>query len=255
MLKSLEEIYLTILLGTALLFSLAIIFMIVVIRYQGRLREHLKKIENLKSTYLKAQLEVKEQTLKEISQEIHDNLGQNLSLVRLNLATLKCKQDIQKIDMSKELVQKVIEDLRSLSKSLNSTYTIKSSLLEEIKRVLIRIQKVTLCNTKLEIQGEERVLEAKKRLIIFRMVQEILNNTIKHAKAENIYVLMNYENDKLIILVKDDGIGFDSSNDKNIYGIGLQNLQDRSKLLNGKIWIESQLQKGTQVKLSIPLLS
>lgn len=259
-----KEILLTFVASTFLMVFLVIIIIVAIVRYQNRLRKHSQEISRLNLQYqaeiVKVQIENEEQTLNRISQEIHDNIGQILSLVKLNLNTVKVEMcDVKtqnKIEGTKELVSKAINDLRQLSKSLNSIHLSEQYLSESIKRELDIINRTEEYTTEFELKGEEQVFEPQKQLIVFRIVQEILNNIVKHAHAQQIRVECDYSPDFLALKVIDNGVGFDPSslvitNGKSS-GTGLGNITYRAKLIGATVNIDSQKGSGTIITLNIP---
>jgi signal transduction histidine kinase len=207
---------------------------------------------------LLSQLEIQEQTLKNISQEIHDNIGQTLSLVKLNLNTIDMEKPAvipQKVDNSKQLVGKAITDLRTLSKKLHSDSILSAGLLKAIEFELGLVEKSGVYQTSLTINGEPVTLDAQKELILFRIVQEAMNNIIKHAHASTIAISANFAHNHLQLLIDDNGNGFKlplEQGDIN-RGIGLRSMENRVKLLNGQFAIETALEKGTQIQISVPI--
>ncbi|MBC7920156.1 MAG: sensor histidine kinase [Ferruginibacter sp.] len=231
--------------------------------YQHQYHTHLQEKEDMQNTYqqelLKAQLEMKEQTLHTISQEIHDNIGQILSLVKLNLSAVLLEDDnpaARKIMDTKDLVSKAIQDLRNLSKTLNTEYISHQKLSESLQFELDLIQKSGLYETNLRVDGAERPFDPQKQLIIFRIAQEILNNIIKHARARRIAIVLNYRPDSLNVSIEDDGAGFDASAlpqaNGHEKGTGIGNVYHRAKLIGADFVINSHLGKGTLAHLSLP---
>lgn len=264
MLQSDEEIYLTVIASTFLITLLAVMVVLAMVRYQRNMQKYLKEINDMKLVYqqelMKAKLEIQEQTFLTISQEIHDNIGQILSLIRLNISRIKPDDydfSKQKIDMSKDLLDKAITDLRDLSKRLNTDYVNRQDLSESLKFQLELLQKTGLFETEFQIHGEEKLLEPEKKLIIFRIVQELLNNILKHADSTHISVILMYVDNELILSVKDDGKGFivpvniDEENKMN--GIGLYNLFYRAKLIGAHFSLKSEPGGGTLAQLILPL--
>ncbi len=259
-----QEIFVAIIASTALMVFLVAVIVFAVIRYQNKLRKHLQEISDMRiafhSEVLKAQLEKEEQTLLRISQEIHDNIGQILSLVKLNLNTMdisSCTPTLQeKVILTKDMVGKAINDLRQLSKSLNSTHLKQQFLSESLKAELDIINKVGLYLTSFSINGEEKLLDPQKQLIIFRMVQEALNNIIKHAQAKQISITLNYEFESLYLSIADDGIGLSEFNASTTNspkkGTGMGNLYYRAELIGAIVNIESEKNKGTNIQFTIP---
>jgi signal transduction histidine kinase len=209
-----------------------------------------------KQELLLTQLEIQEQTLKNISQEIHDNIGQTLSLVKLNLNTIDLeKQNTvpQKINNSKELVGKAITDLRSLSKTLHADSILSAGLLKAIEYELQMIDKAGVYQTDLKITGTPFPLDAQKELILFRIVQEAMNNIIKHARASSIRIETAFGEKMLNLSIQDNGCGFEVTESCDMHkGIGLRNMQNRVQLLNGDFNIQSKPLNGTQIQITVP---
>ncbi len=208
---------------------------------------------------LNSQLEIQEQTLKNISQEIHDNIGQALTLAKLNLNMMSLEnpvQLVQKIGNSKELVSKAINDLRDLSRSLNTDYVEEMGLLRSVEYELEMISKSGTLQTQLQITGQVYRFDRQKELITFRIVQEVLNNIVKHARADSIEVRANYTGDKMELIITDDGEGVDLSplnrNDHSGFGLGIRNMHNRASLIGADFKIMSTIGKGTSVHLILP---
>jgi len=257
-----DEIFIVI--GITLLMLLITSFVVVFIFiHRSQYNKHLKEKEEIKNAFqqeiLKAQLEMQEQPLHTISQEIHDNIGQVLSLAKLNLNTILLADDnpsASKINNTKELVGKAIQDLRNLSKSLNTDHISQKKLSESLQFELDMIGKTGIFKTNLTVEGTEEPVDPQKQLIIYRIVQEALQNIIKHAKAGYISIGLKYLPDQLIMRIQDDGTGFDlaavQNSDLKEKGTGIGNMYHRAKLMGANISIESQLGKGTLTQLSLP---
>ncbi|MFY7965782.1 MAG: sensor histidine kinase [Chitinophagaceae bacterium] len=208
--------------------------------------------DTFNQTILQTQIEIQEQTLKTISQEIHDNIGQQLSVSKFTLNTIETTDNKllnDKIDTCKRIIGKAIQDLRDLSKSINNDAVEQQGLVAALKHELEIINKFGL-NTSIEVIGISAKLNPQIELILFRIIQESLNNAIKHANATNIKTSLTYSINKLEITVEDNGIGFNTNAIKS-KGIGLINIQNRCKVIDASFAIESQNGKGTQVKISI----
>ena len=195
--------------------SFLVVFVLI---HQNQNSKYRKEKEEIKDAYqqeiLKAQLEMKEQTLHTIAEDIHDGVGQILSLAKLHLNTIKIEESnpaATKISDAKELVTRAIQDLRHLSKTLNSDFLSKQKLTESIQFELEQIQKVKNCNASFEVKGDERPFDPHKQLIIFRIAQENFNNIIKHANAKKISVVLDYQPERLCMKIEDDGTGFQTS--------------------------------------------
>jgi signal transduction histidine kinase len=228
-------------------------------KHNRHLQEKIEMRSLFKQELLRTQLEIQEQTLKTISQEIHDNIGQVLSLAKLNLNTMELSKldELQgKIINSKQLVSKAIQDLRDLSKSMNTDNIEAIGLHRSIEYELDMIRK-TGFSTELNIEGSIIRIEPQKELILFRIVQEILNNIMKHAEAKTIAVKLNYDQKEIRVEINDDGKGFDlrplNENSNSGFGIGIRNMHNRARLIGADFKMNSIIDKGTQVVVSIPV--
>jgi two-component system, NarL family, sensor kinase len=234
--------------------------------YQKRYFQYQRELNSVKESYqkeiLKAQLEMQEQTFRNISQEIHDNIGQILSLTRLNISTINPADPLaaqRKINNSKELIDRAIDDLRDLSKRLNSDFVTKQPLSASLQFQLHLIQKTGVYQTSLEVDGEETLMEEEKKLIVFRIAQEAINNIIKHAQAQHISVLLKFLPNKIILSIRDDGKGFvigeHTHGDASTKGIGTYNMFYRAALIGGEFSLESKPGEGTLARLVLPVPS
>ena len=251
------------LIGATTLFVFIFIFFVffysrVMERQNSMLLKEQKLRNEYEETILQTQLEIQEQTLKTISEEIHDNIGQALSLAKLKLNTLKYDQPdqlVEKINDSRELVSKAIRDLRDLSRSLNTDSIASMGLVRAIELELELFRKSGF-QTTLYTEGEIRKMEPQQELILFRIVQESLNNIIKHAEAKTIRVSALYTEVELDLQVEDDGKGADPSQldmDGNSYkSLGLRNMSNRAGMIGGTFSINSVPGNGTIIKLNIP---
>jgi signal transduction histidine kinase len=240
-----------------LMLIVAIVFIVMLIGfslmwlqyYRRRKNKLIEEKEALKASYeqtlLQAQLEIQEQTLRKISHEIHDNIGQLLSLASINLETLSAP-NLQKLGFTTALVNKALSELRDLSKSLNPERVIQVGIAEAIGHELAQLEK-TGYRTSLLIEEHLQQLPPDKVIILYRMIQEAINNIIKHAKASEVRVQIVQENDATILSIADDGIGF-PVNENTSSGIGLQNLRYRSAMIDAETTIESSPGNGTTVR-------
>lgn len=211
---------------------------------------------DFQQTLLQTQLEIQEQTLKNISQEIHDNIGQALTLAKLNLNTMPPTDTAvqEKIATTKELVSKAIVDLRDLSRSLNTDYIADMGLQRAIEYELNLISKSSAIQTILQTTGEPFRMNQQKELILFRIVQEVLNNTLKHAGAQSIKASMQFGQNELVLSLTDDGKGFDANAAKDTSGqrgLGLRSMQNRAKLIGAAFSMESIPGTGTFVQIRL----
>lgn len=241
---------------------LGVLMISFLVLYRNRHRKLLREREQLRLSYerelLKSQLEIQEQTFRHISQEIHDNIGQMLSLAKLNLSTMDPAQQIsleQKITDSKKLVSQAIYDLRNLSHGLNTDYVADLGLARAIEHELEMIRKSGDQETVFQTEGNAYRIDKQREVIIYRIVQETLNNILKHAASRKIIIHLHYSLEEITLTITDNGKGFDLTPldiDKS-YGLGIKNMYNRARLMGARFQISSTLGEGTSVVVTVPV--
>lgn len=243
---------LIVIVGTITFLVFNISFFILLRGFHFRRLRYYNEKQELQSQYqqslLRTQLEIQEQTLKTISQEIHDNVGQVLSLAKLNLNTLPNSSD-PKIQDTKNLVSKAIKDLRNLSHSLHSDVIAELGLQQSIANELKIIGNTQVFETELNVSGSSFNIDTQKEMVLFRIVQEALNNCIKYSAAKKITVSLHYQPQLFILQIQDDGKGFNAH--ENI-GIGMKSMLNRAQLIGGTFNLNSVTGKGTVVTIELP---
>lgn len=247
--------------GVIVFLLLAIFIILFVIIFLKRRQQHTKEMTELKHNYeqalLRSQLEIQEETLRNISQEIHDNIGQVLSLAKLQLNTLPVTpmaENAEAITTSRDLVSKAIADLRSLSKSLHPDRVNELGLEENIRHELQMLQRTRLYQTHLQINGSMYPIPVQTQTILFRMVQEAISNIIKHANANRVEIVMDYEPAQFCLVINDNGMGINNGAAKAAQsGIGLKNMQNRSGIIGASFEIGTSGSGGTHIRICLPL--
>ncbi len=241
---------------------LILIFFVVItlaIRYRRRKKENEEMRVLFSEQLLASKVEIQEQTLQHVSRELHDNLGQVASLIKINLNTLQLKDPGKaeaKLANTKELVKQLIADIKILSVSLNTDKINKIGLLRAFRIEEEKLLKTGVFDVALTLPETLPVIDGEKEIIIYRMVQEILNNTIKHSQAKRIAITVSYSGKALEVLISDNGVGFDAEkklSDKSDMGNGLVNLQSRAKVINATYNIISTPGNGSESNIIIPL--
>jgi two-component system, NarL family, sensor kinase len=247
---------------TVFFFFLSLVFFIVIalaVRYRKRKKENEQMKVQFSEQLLKSQLEIQEQTLQHVSRELHDNIGQMASLIKINLNTMQLQHAEaaeQKLTHTKELARQLITDLKLLSTSLNGDKMNKIGLMKALQNEADKINKTGVFNAKFTQHDAVPAVNHEKAIIIYRMVQEILNNALKHSEAKEMGINAYYQGNRFILVVTDDGKGFDAEEklaDINDSGNGLINLQKRARVINASIIFESAPGKGTSTTITTVL--
>jgi len=242
-----------------LLFAVVIGFIVYfVILYRNRQLKNKQEQDEREAAYrqelLQTQIEIQEQTLEYISKEIHDNITQVLSFVKLSLASVGNTLDDNKkakINESRELVAQTITDLRDLSKSLSFEHIAQIGLVKTIKKEVEKINKSDLIRISFLTEGQIYPLGEQRELVLFRILQEAINNALKYAAAKHFKISLQYQADLFNLTLEDDGAGFspDLLNNKN--GSGLRNMENRAALIGGKAIINSAPGNGCRIHVSL----
>lgn len=248
-----------ILAGSLVVIILVVFTMLFFIVFLNKKRKMLLEKQELKvafeKTILQTKLEIQEQTFTAISQDIHDNVGQILSLVKvqLNILEQQNSQDNAVLTDAKENLSKALTDLRDIAKGLSSERIRMAGLSAAVAQEAERLNRTGLVHVEFNIMGDEKPTGDQQQLIIFRVIQEALQNIIKHAAAEEVRIALNYEADKLLVLIKDDGKGFNlEAVRRDMPGLGLPHMFSRLQLIGGEASVNSQPGRGTQIRLNIP---
>jgi signal transduction histidine kinase len=225
----------------------------------GTIRESKERLEEyskiLRELY-KNQQKVQEETLNHVSQEIHDNVGQLLSLVKmqLNLAVEREGSESQLLSDAQENIGRAMMDLRDLAKGMSSDRIKVLGLFGSVEQEANRIKRTGVCEVYTNCSGTIQSLDYQNEIILFRVIQECLQNIFKHARANRIDISFTYQPNHLTIGVQDNGKGFVVNANGNSIGLGLMNMQNRVRLIGGTLVLDSREGHGTRVSIDVPLL-
>lgn len=222
------------------------LFSVFVKRKNKLLAEQEKAKEEFERELAETQIEIREETLRNISWELHDNIGQLMTLAKIQAQM--ARESPENIDEVAETIGAGIKELRALSKLINPEALKSLSLDEAIQLEIERFNRLKFIESTFNVTGSSMALDSKKEVIIFRILQEFFSNTIKHSKASHLDVSLTYEDNCLVIRAKDDGIGF--AKNSTFSGIGLKNMQNRAQLIGAKLQINSENNDGTSLHLS-----
>ncbi len=215
------------------------------------LEKELEKEKFIKQQEITAAvISAQEQERQELGLELHDNINQILagSLLYLGLAKKELNQDHPYLQETAELVSSAINEIRNLSHSLIPPSLNESEFLEALDNLIETTQKASGIMISLQaFSFNESMISDKLKLNIYRIVQEQFNNILKHAAATKVIVRLAQDNEKTVLSIKDDGVGFDTG--KKADGVGLMNIKTRASLFNGELTIISSLGRGCELKV------
>lgn len=252
-----QDIQMLVAATSLVLLTLLITIVILFVFFQKRKLKFILEKKEAEKKYMeeiaKSQIEIQEQALQNMSWELHDNIGQLLSVARMHiniLGTQLAEENKEKLNEVSEIVGKSLQEIRLLSKTMNTEIIQNMGLVKSIEVELDRFNKLNFLVATLNIQGEERSLDIKEEIILFRILQEFFSNAIKHSKAKNLAVNLNFKDDQLLISAKDDGVGFEDGEIEK--GSGLINMKSRAAIIKAEFSMKSAKNKGVSLTLSYP---
>lgn len=216
-----------------------------------RLEKELTQQQKLKQQQItEVVLGAQERERFELGQELHDNINQILatSKLYLDVAMEENEPRIELLYKSRKNISMAIEEIRKLSKELITPTLNDLGLVQSIKELIRSIQTVKKMKIRLNISGlDEDALLPEQKINLYRIIQEQLNNILKHAQASTVVIELHKTKEQILLQVKDDGKGFDPRIRRN--GVGISNIISRAELYNGRVEIESAPGKGCRLEV------
>ncbi|OYU97569.1 MAG: hypothetical protein CFE21_04550 [Bacteroidetes bacterium B1(2017)] len=248
----------------SLIVGLVLIILLFTLFYQNYTfkQKQLLDAERLQQQQMRSQavLEAEEKERQRIARDLHDGLGQRLSATKLNIAGLMPLIQNHTPDQelllgnALNLLDESVKEVRSISHNLLSNGLIKLGLISAVKEFVNQINTPAGLKINLETIGLEERLDPTIENVLYRVLQEIVNNIIKHAFATQVSIQIIKHEGELSLLVEDNGIGFNPILVRqNETGIGLKNIETRIEYIGGNVFFDSTPGKGTTVSIEVPL--
>ena len=239
---------------------LAFCIQYILYHYKKRQNYFVQEVEYLKLNYekelLRTQLEIQEQTFQHISLELHDNVGHYISLAKLHLLTLtrEDKDFTNKMEASVDLLGTSLQEIRALCSNLNTSNLKNNGLIKTVEQQVAQLSKSGRFEVDFTVSGQTVYMDEKKELILFRIIQEALNNIIKHSQAAKVKIQLAYCSQHMELTITDNGKGFNIEDTRNdpAGSSGIRNIVNRSLLINAMQKIRSEQGKGTTIQIITP---
>ena len=253
-----SEIYVFIIAGILLFGILAGFIVSFVITYYKKQQENAKEKHQLQIKFnedlLTSTIEIQERAFDDISRELHDNIGQQLSAVSIYLNLLlrdKEHQQDQRLQSCSEIISSSLQDLRQLTQTLLGEKITTSGLVQSLKLQVERINKLGICKASFSCNTDTVELDTRKSVILFRIIQEAISNASKHGPGCSIIIKINQFPHTLHISIEDNGPGF------RLYpgqeqGIGLINMKSRANTIGANYQLDSVPGRGTRIDIVLP---
>lgn len=241
-------------LTAVLLISLVVLFLVLIVKlYINKIKSYTQLIYEKDIAFQKTLnttiIETQEQVLTNISQDLHDDAGQQLTYINFQLENLKLDApDLTEVlDPISQSVTRLSQSVRRISHSLNNHLITQQDLIKSISSEVERLKSSGKIDVQLVIDNEKRNFDGNEQIVIYRIFQEVVNNIIKHAKARAIIVEIS--NNPFKMSISDNGRGFNMQENKSKISIGLENMKQRALMIDFNLSITSQIGEGTTVTL------
>jgi signal transduction histidine kinase len=202
-------------------------------------------------------LEGQEKERSRIARDLHDGLGNLLSTLKVNFSSLQINFDdnnSQKIyGVASEMIDEACTEVRKIAHEMMPQALNKLGLIKALEDLVIKMNNTHDFDAQFHVFGREKKLDDNTNVMLFRIVQELLNNVVKYAEAEEVLVQLTFSDDLLNLTVEDDGKGFDPLTVKTDAGMGLKSVEFRTGYIGGNYEINSRPGKGTLVNINMPL--
>lgn len=247
--------------GMLSMFALAGALVIFFLIYTRRLTQEQLRLKQAELTFerklLSNTLATQETERKRFARDLHDDLGGSLLTIMLNVAQLEIRSDdpeyIQRQSaQAHEQLNQVLQHLRMVSYDLVPPTLEEFGLVATLEDLVARIQETELLSIRLDRNGTFPQLDYTSSIAAYRMVKELISNTLKHAKAKQLVIFLKAMPEAITITVSDDGCGFEF--DEAHTGAGLQNLEARSRQIGAELEVKSLPGKGTKVTILLPII-
>jgi len=226
--------------------------------YSSLLEEKRLQESWIQEVRIKAEIETLENERKRIAGDLHDDIGPILSAIKLHVNHVDPKDEEEKkaIQKAGKLMDEVIQRFRDIAYDLLPNTLLRKGLIAAISEFIGKISEAHSLNIRFK-HDDSIPLSPSGELDLYRIVQEIVHNTIKHAQANQLIITLRRQEEEIIFTAKDDGKGFDYNNltVQRKGGLGIFNIQNRVTLLNGTLKVKSEHLKGTSYSIVVPLRS
>ncbi len=254
------EYLLIIILFNVFLLAFIVAAITFVVQYKNKRRENQAMLAQQQILHQKellaTEIEIQSQTMQHIGREIHDNVGQKLTLASLYTQQLAYENKVpdsnDKIEHIGEIINQSLIELRHLSKSLTDNSIDNGNITDLLRKEFSKIEELKKYKVNLAITEEDLTLPYQVKSVIVRVAQEFLQNSMKYANCKTLSILVTKLDSKLKIVLQDDGIGFDLLNVKD-NGIGLINMKKRVELIGGRYNLQSSSHVGTTLTIEISI--
>jgi signal transduction histidine kinase len=228
------------------------------LRKQKELDEELIRQQEIRN---KAIIDAEERERVRIAKDLHDGVGQQLAAVRLSMNAMEEElsantEQLERVKALEHMVDETLKEVRAVSHNMMPNALIRKGLAAAVREFIDNIAATGLLKVDLQIVGLSERLDSTMETVLYRVLQEMVSNIIKHAQASKVSIqLIKHDDGYLNFVIEDNGKGFDSREANNFSGIGLKNIMSRVQYLNGTVDFDSAPGRGTTIIIEVPLVT
>lgn len=238
---------------TAILIVCAVVGVIIIYFIVSIIRQQRRAVKLYKQNLL-TEIATLEKERSRMASDLHDEVGPLLAAIKLRIASLDAnnEEDEEEIETTNRQIDNIIKRMREISFDLMPTSLTRKGFAAALNEFIEYCSKRSVL--KIDFKFSEIQLTQPRAINLYRIAQEIIHNTIKHAEADELLIELRQEKDKIIFATRDNGVGFNYDEKSNeARGLGLQNLLRRTEIIGGKMFFESQKGKGTTYIFEVPI--
>jgi signal transduction histidine kinase len=240
---------------TSLVFAIGVFMIQKIFKYMKRVEDSRRLTEKM---FLNTIIQTEEKERRRFAKDLHDGLGPLLSSVKMSVSSLsqmnQDKDSKEIIENTEMVINEAIKSIKEISDNLSPHVLSNFGLIRAITNFTNKINIAKTIQVELDTDLKDERFDPNLEVVLYRVICELINNTIKHAQAKKINISLSLDEDYLIIVYKDDGKGFDASKiieNQGGSGMGYSNIYSRINSLKGKINIESESKKGTLITIKV----
>lgn len=243
------KIFVALLIAVAIVAIFVLFFIATIVGYQ-------RKHHQLYQQKVAAEINTLENERKRIAADLHDDLGPMLSLIKIQVTSVfpEGSDEQQVFEDAGSRLDDALQRIRSLNNLLLPQTLVQKGLYISLQEYVQQVNSAGVLYAEVVPAGNEFPLKAEEEMAVYRIIQEIVTNTLKHAEATRLAIIFKQTKKHLFVEITDDGKGFDKYKVMDDgKGMGIRNIISRVELLNGDLFLESKPGKGVQYEIKIPI--
>ncbi len=243
------KFFIALLIAALVLALLLLFFIITIVQYHSLYRKQSMR-------QLHAEMDALENERKRIASDLHDDIGPLLSIVKMQVSSFKFNdagEEIEVLADAEKNVSYILDRVKSLNTNLLPYTLLRNGLIAGLHEIVCELNKMQQIHIVLRCTPIDLYIPKSKELPVFRIIQELVTNALKHSMARELDIIIELKGNELEVVVCDDGKGFDKEKAMLGNGLGLKNVTTRVALLKGALYLQPKLEGGTHFLIKLPV--